>query len=279
MPKLIQLPLEIELAILDLLQDYKATFHACTLVCRTWRPYVQAILLRQITVEASESNGELALLQVAVSTSASLTSSLKALTITGETSLPSDRPRIRPQLIHDLVAALPSLRSLSLDYAIYIDGHITPPHDLSSRPSLDFLGLSTGKYIIHNEDEMRAILSPIFIFSHIKVLRIHVTATSSGVSPSTLDMKPLAGPAVAIGQLELFSYRIPWLSLLYNLISEVNRRFEPVHTLVASIDGPPHLIAEFNGFLHAVGPDLRCLKLDENVLWYDITGMLTSYLF
>ena len=278
------LPLEIELLIFDDLRGDRTSLQACSLVCRAWRSTSQIYLFRRLQLKASLSQGEHLAFDQFLSSAPSLAASIRDLHLSGPIGVhadvssrpPDDRPRVSTQLLRSLISKLPSLQSLSIIFIKFTGGDVEPPIDPLSRPSLENLDINMGGRVGDKQD-MINLLSTISLFSHIGQLSISVMAFLS-VSPTLIDADHalqsfmLPGP-VAVEELDMLSFRTPWISFLYHVLLKTESHVNSLHTICACVTGGWAYIVQFGHFLRAVGPTLRNFKFNpSHTLFYARQG-------
>ncbi|KAH9930525.1 uncharacterized protein BXZ73DRAFT_101895 [Epithele typhae] len=119
---------------------------------------------------------------------------------------------------------------------------------------------------VKSVEDMVALLSPISLFSRLGQLRFSAMSFASKdpeLVNADLALKHFhsIGP-VRIEELDVLSFRTPWISLLYPFVLENHTLEQTLHTVTAYVSGPWSYTRQLGRFLADVGPALRCFKLN-----------------
>ena len=279
------LPLELQLAIIDHLDADKPALQACATVCQAWLRPSQNLLFRRVYVRASTIDGKLLQFSQQLSSSPELAAAIHNLRIErtppprdGDVSSvrPDDvRPHMSTNLLYSIVTKLPALRFLSFSFVRFVGGSLTLPYP-STRPSLEALEIIMGGRL-DGEEDMVNVLHAIVLFSRIRRLSFSAMAFMS-LDPAVVDENRalrnfhFPGP-VLVEELDLLSFRTPWISFLYHALLHPGTAPSTLHTVSACVTGGWGYIVGLGRFLRAVGPALQCFKFNPTyTIFYSRKG-------
>lgn len=256
------LPLDIQLSVFDVLQDYKITLHTCAVVCKAWLGLSRRYLFRKMgiySVDVEHFNDFLG-----SSEGAAICSYVQHLKLLGAhlpNTLGLTSPRIGLSFLHDLLSKLPALRHLSLLMLECADiGDTVDPSSFPQLSSLDvldvqpFLPSSTGSIV----DIFRVVA----LFPSVHDFRVSFTywpvrsLDVDETAPAIFFRKTVKIHTLVIDTMDVSSF----LVLLQGVLRTASH-FGPLHTIsVLILDWETTRI--FGRFLNVAGPNLTGLRLN-----------------